>query len=120
MQNNNSVTWSYKYETVAYISQDLRGGGGGGGGVFRWGVSIKREGEERRNAEAVPYLKSLHCAKNRIYATCIVYFAYISSIRMNIRMRRIPNQFRSVFISSIDCITCAYGGFSNSSPDTTS
>ena len=26
-----------------------------------------------------------HCAKNRIYA--IVYFAYISSIRMNIRVR---------------------------------
>ena len=27
----------------------------------------------------------MHCAKNRIYA--IVYFAYISSIRMNIRVR---------------------------------
>ena len=57
----------------------------------------------------------LHCAKNRIYA--IVYFAYISSIRTNIRVRireishwyilRIE-QFRTAYISSIlKCITCA-------------
>ena len=63
--------------------------------------------------------ESRHCAKNRIYA--IVYFAYISSIRTNIRVR--IREISHWYILRIEPIShCVYypqmyhvryGGFSN-------
>ena len=62
-----------------------------------------------------------HCAKNRIYA--IVYFAYISSIRTNIRVRireishwyilRIEPISHCVYFEYPQMYHVRYGGFSN-------
>ena len=63
----------------------------------------------------------IHCAKNRIYA--IVYFAYISSIRTNIRVRireishwyilRIEPISHCVYFEYPQMYHVRYGGFSN-------